>query len=307
MQHKAPPPSSGLSLASLPISELYPKLWFKAIPEPARFMTAAGIGNIIFFYIDVMLYDLVIHPLSISNYDKNTQNKVLKMVYSLLPSQKFLQRNKETLSFFISYLIQILAQHVLNAFFVYGWETISTKDRYIATLIVTYSSYFISLVGSTICNLFLLRRGMSKNIAFWGTVFGFGTLNFLVLKTLIGDKQKNDGDGNTNNSIKTLNNTRRVTKYRNNNNATKGKKNLRTTIASDRRRSSTFRNIVSGKLRGGSDNILYSAGQHLFGLNLKSQLDELLPSHYNNDPLMSFVKSIRVANDLESRSSSIRY
>lgn len=159
-------------------------------------MTAAGLGNIIFFYIDVILYDLVIYPLSISNYDKkNTKNVWMKLLYSLLPPKSVLQRNRESISFFVSYLVQILAQHLLNALFVYGLHSISTRDKYISSLLVTYSSYSITLIGSTICNISLLRKGVSKNVAFWGTVFGFGIFNFFVLKYLIGDKHNsNDRD-----------------------------------------------------------------------------------------------------------------
>jgi hypothetical protein len=151
------------------IGSIYPKLWFDKIPEPARFVTSAGLGNIIFFYIDIVLYDLVIHPLSVYDYDKiihssggsqtitsasstsstsatstsatKAVSPIIKgIVLLLLPYKKGLQKNKESISFFISYLIQILAQHFLNAFFVYGLDSIDTKDKYISTLVVTYSS-----------------------------------------------------------------------------------------------------------------------------------------------------------------------
>ncbi len=147
-----------VSLSLRPITAIYPKLWYKIIPEPARFMTAAGFGNIIFFYIDAILYELIIHPLSLCTYndiiqhkcpewiqdDKTKINSLQKAFYRLfsliLPSKPILERNKESISFFLSYLIQILAQHFLNAFFVYGLESISTKERYANTLMLTYSS-----------------------------------------------------------------------------------------------------------------------------------------------------------------------
>ena len=34
--------------------------------------------------------------------------------------------------------------------------------------------------------MLLLRKGVGKNTAFWGTVFGFGIFNFYVLRFLIG-------------------------------------------------------------------------------------------------------------------------
>ncbi len=133
-----------VSTAVKPITTIYPKLWFSKVPEPARFFASAGLGNIIFFYIDIILYDLVIHPLSLQDFSKkfnsNNNNIGAKILLLLLPPKSVLQKNKESISFFISYLIQILAQHFLNAFFVYGLETISNKDKYMSTLFVTYSS-----------------------------------------------------------------------------------------------------------------------------------------------------------------------
>ena len=136
--------SKALSVAVRPVTTIYPKLWFNIIPEPVRFMTSSGLGNIIFFYVDIILYDLVIYPLSITNYDKykgNANNNVVaKILLFVLPPQKVLQKNRESISFFLSYLIQIFAQHLLNAFFVYGLQTISTREKYASTLFVTYSS-----------------------------------------------------------------------------------------------------------------------------------------------------------------------
>lgn len=56
----------------------------------------------------------------------------------------------------------------------------------------TTNRYGISLVGTTICNALLLRQGISKGKAFWGTVFGFGAFNFIVLSRLIGGSSSSD-------------------------------------------------------------------------------------------------------------------
>lgn len=77
-------------------------------------------------------------------------------------------------------------QHFLNAVLVYGWETISSREKYFATLILSYSSYFVAVTGSTTCNAILLKRGVSKNTAFWATIWGFGVFNYFLLKHLIG-------------------------------------------------------------------------------------------------------------------------
>lgn len=85
------------------LSTVYPNLWFSSVPEPIRFITAANLGNIAFFKIDQALYNLVILPLS-------------------KDMPKLFQRNRETVSFFLAYLIQVGLQHFLNALMVYGWR-----------------------------------------------------------------------------------------------------------------------------------------------------------------------------------------
>ena len=150
----------------LSLGNVYPNFWFNSVPEPIRFMTSATFGNIAFFKIDQILFNQVILPLS----------KEMPKVF---------QRNKETLSFFLSYLIQVAMQHLLNATFVYGLQTISTTEKYLETLILTYSSYSLSLIGSTIGNAVLLKQGVQKDVAFWGTILGFGVINFFLLKFLI--------------------------------------------------------------------------------------------------------------------------
>jgi hypothetical protein len=148
------------------ISNVFPKLWFSSVPEPIRFVTAANLGNIAFFKIDQALYNLVILPLS-------------------KDMPKFFQRNRETVSFFFAYLIQVGLQHFLNAALVYGIDTIATTEKYLQTLAVTYSSYSFSLIGSTIGNAILIKQGVPKNVAFWGTILGFGVINFFLLKYLM--------------------------------------------------------------------------------------------------------------------------
>jgi len=152
--------------SQLALSTVCSDMWFRQVPEPARFLAAGSLGNIAFFGIDQALYKLVIVPLT-------------------KDAPKFYQRNKEAISFFFSYLIQIGFQHFLNALFVYGIETNYTADKYFDTLFLTYSTYSIALVGSTIGNVVLMRKGVPKDVAFWSTVFGFGILNFFLLKYLI--------------------------------------------------------------------------------------------------------------------------
>jgi putative Mn2+ efflux pump MntP len=147
--------------------EISSKLWFDNVPEPIRFMTAAGLGNIAFFNIDRAFYQSIVVPLA-----KDTH--------------RLFQKNKETISFFFSYLIQVGFQHFLNAALVYGLDTISTAEKYIDTLILTYSSYSLSLIGSTIGNGILIGQGVPKHVAFWSTILSFGMVNFFLLRFLMG-------------------------------------------------------------------------------------------------------------------------
>jgi len=165
--------SSSISSSEFAISNIYPKLWFASVPEPLRFITAANLGTIAFFKIDKALYNLVILNLS----------KDMPKVF---------QRNRETVSFFFAYLIQVGLRHFLNAFLVYGLETIGTAEKYFQTLTLTYSSYSLSLVGSTFGNAILINRGVQKDVAFWGTIICFGVINFFLLKYFIGKSDEEE-------------------------------------------------------------------------------------------------------------------
>lgn len=163
------------------LSTVYPNLWFSSVPEPIRFITAANLGNIAFFKIDQALYNLVILPLS-------------------KDMPKLFQRNRETVSFFLAYLIQVGLQHFLNALMVYGLETIETSDKYFQSLALTYSSYSFSLVGSTVGNALLIGQGVPKNVAFWSTIIGFGVINFFLLKFMVGGSSSSSSSNNNNSS-----------------------------------------------------------------------------------------------------------
>ena len=171
------------SASQLTISALYPDLWFQHLPEVCRYLAAGCVGNLVFFKIDQALYTSIILPLS-------------------KDMPKFFQKNKESVSFFLANLIQISLRHFINAVLVFGLHTIVTKDKYMQTLILTYSSYSLSLFGTTIANAMLIQQGVPKAIAFWGTIYGFGVINFFLLRYLIagkggdsrvGDETKVDG------------------------------------------------------------------------------------------------------------------
>ena len=135
-------------------SEFYNDIWMN-IPTYIRFGISAGIGNIIFYFLDQYLY----------------QNVFI---------------GQDTLSFFVAYLSQVFLQHLLNSILVYGFHTIDTWGKYRSTLIATYSAYFGTLIASTCFNTFLLQYGgVQKKIAFWSTLAIFGVVNYLLLNKYV--------------------------------------------------------------------------------------------------------------------------
>ena len=96
------------------------KLWYK-LPQYPRFLVSGGIGNVFLFFMDEGFYKLV-----------------LKKIQNDLPA--FLQKNPESVSFFVAYLAQIVIQHYLHAMLVFGRDSINTKEKYLKTLKATYAT-----------------------------------------------------------------------------------------------------------------------------------------------------------------------
>ena len=147
----------------------------------------------------------------------------------------------------------------------------------------------MSLVGSTICNIALLRKGFSKNIAFWGTVVGFGVFNFFLLKLLIGDQKSNDDSANEETLSKK--------NGRNNSKNRKGDDNTRNNNNSkvDNRRKKTRGSEARGgafarRIRGGALIPHENSNDSLITILLK----EIYSIHdrHDNDPQLAFIKSI---------------
>lgn len=107
----------------------------------------------------------------------------------------FFQNNKESVSFFFAYLGQIIIQHYLHSVLVFGRDTINTREKYFKSLKVTYATLFGMLVGSTICNNILLKLGVSKDVAFWTTLYGFGLVSFAILSLAASMSKKKDQVG----------------------------------------------------------------------------------------------------------------
>lgn len=146
-----PPPPSRLS-------DLYQK-WF-TIPSLARFSVSGNIGTLCFYFIERFIYNWLCQQPS-------------------LPA--FAQEFKDSISYFLGYLLQIVSQHLLNALLVYGLDTINTKKKYYSTLLAQFAVYGFSLVGSTILNYALLQTGMDRTKAFFATMILFAFVNYALI------------------------------------------------------------------------------------------------------------------------------
>ena len=143
------------------------KAWY-AVPQIVRFGMSGTLGNVIFYIMDQNFYKFV-------------------MLRHIDDFPKIVNRNAESISFFISYLGQVVIQHMMNAALVFGLDTI--RGKYFQSLLTCYTTYASTLIVSTFFNAFLLERGISKNVAFWFTLYGFGIINFILLSR-VSDSQK---------------------------------------------------------------------------------------------------------------------
>lgn len=150
-----PPPSPSKRV----LADLYRK-WF-LIGSLIRFSVSGNIGVLFFYIIERFLYYRLC---GISN----------------LPV--IVEEYKDSVSYFFGYLIQIVTQHLLNAFLVYGLDTIDTREKYFKTLLAQFSVYGLSLVGSTIMNLVLLNSGMERSTAFFATLIVFAVVNYFLIE-----------------------------------------------------------------------------------------------------------------------------
>ena len=72
----------------------------------------------------------------------------------------------------------------LNAWLVFGLDTIGSREQYLSSLATTYTAYFGTLCGSTVLQSFLLQRGISHDIAFAFTIALGSLVNYIVLTAL---------------------------------------------------------------------------------------------------------------------------
>jgi hypothetical protein len=143
-------------------SDIIPELyWLKNASKPLRYFISGNIGSLIFFSIDRLIYLILCH-------------------FKQLPA--ILDNHKEGFSFFVSYLLQVVPQHWLHAVLVYGVDTISTRAKYFQTLLYQYSVYASSMFGSTFLNTMLVKAGLHRTIAFFGTIAAFSIINYFLIE-----------------------------------------------------------------------------------------------------------------------------
>ncbi len=137
---------------------------------------------------------------------------------------------------------------------------------------------------------------MSKNLAFWGTVIGFGAFNFLVLKFLIGNQQHKTPTTDTD-SDDQLNKTKNGARRNQTNNRTNNarNKNGQDNASNGWKRRTNDRNTSVRKIRGGAflfpNNHDSSDCHHLI---VTKALNKLVVGRCDHDTqLMSFIKSVK--------------
>eukprot|EP00584_Thalassiosira_punctigera_P007870 CAMPEP_0172535824 /NCGR_PEP_ID=MMETSP1067-20121228/7662_1 /TAXON_ID=265564 ORGANISM="Thalassiosira punctigera, Strain Tpunct2005C2" /NCGR_SAMPLE_ID=MMETSP1067 /ASSEMBLY_ACC=CAM_ASM_000444 /LENGTH=210 /DNA_ID=CAMNT_0013320779 /DNA_START=80 /DNA_END=709 /DNA_ORIENTATION=+ len=186
---------SSLYLISVPLTNNLRNSAFYAAWETnsaIRFGAAGLLGNAVFFGLDKMLLPTVVRAAStLSVSDRSAV---------IISWSRWTKDNAASVSFFLAYLLDIALQHFLNAWLVFGLETISTRELYFNSLATTYTAYFGTLCGSTILQAYLLQRGLSKSVAFWTTI-GLGAfVNYFVLNFLNAASEKTDKSSTTYNN-----------------------------------------------------------------------------------------------------------
>lgn len=146
------------------------ELWYRA-PEPFRFGVSGALGTFVFYLLERFI------------------SNGLDQIESLA----FVVANKDGISFFSSYMLQIVFQHLLHALLVYGLDTINTRQKYLTTLGGQYGAYFGAMIGSTVLNTWLRHHGgMSKDKAFVTTLILFSFVNYFVIGWIVRNSTTDD-------------------------------------------------------------------------------------------------------------------
>jgi len=166
-----PTPPSEEYVRKNPLVQLY-CAWLN-LPQIFRFFVAGNLGNLGFFYLEKVIFQLL-SSLLIASTD----------LYSVVLDA--IEEYQDGLSFFTAYVVQIVTTHLLYAFLVYGMDTINTYEKYSKTLWGQFKVYGVGLFGATALNSFLIGRGgMDKTWAFWTTTATFAGVNYLLISRVV--------------------------------------------------------------------------------------------------------------------------
>ena len=99
---------------------------------------------------------------------------------------------RASVSFFCAYWLHIPVQHLLHALLVYGLSSINTAPKYWTTLAGMFSALALASVGSTAFHTYLLSMGISKNVAFFMTLYSFSILNYFVIGFIVHKSSNRD-------------------------------------------------------------------------------------------------------------------
>lgn len=108
--------------------------------QPAiRFATSGIIGNGIFFGLDTLLYPLIVVAAkdlvtSTASASPSSKRRLMGNVAN------WVGENAASVSFFVAYLLDIFVQHFLNAWLVFGLDTIRTRALYLSSLTSAYTA-----------------------------------------------------------------------------------------------------------------------------------------------------------------------
>ena len=102
-----------------------------------RFGTSGILGNAIFFGLDRILFPVILNAAG-----RSASNM-----------SKLIVHNAASVSFFVAYLLDIAVQHLLNAWLVFGLETINTRQQYLSSLATSYTgkSAFVLFYHVNVC------------------------------------------------------------------------------------------------------------------------------------------------------------
>ena len=146
-------------------------LWFSLLPPVVRYAASGMLGNLMFFALNQWWSATIIR-----------KSESLPRLLSKQLSESIM-KNASSISFFTSYLVQIIPQHFLNSLLVFGLEGINSREKYLKSLKNTYKTYFVTLCGSALLNAALLQYKIRDDLSFWISIGLFSVVNYVLVSS----------------------------------------------------------------------------------------------------------------------------